>query len=266
MYHQRMPANTYLLVMTACVDPSAGHYRIDRADPLVRLKDYEAALRYWLTYRDARLQRILFIENSGYPLDSLRSIAVQENPLGKQLEFVSLDCNWYAQDSHYGYAEMTMLDLGLRQSRLRAETTHMIKVTGRLIFPGLRRLLNHVPVGFDFVVDARAWRTPWKKHAVPFISTQLILFSHDFYARHLQSRYADSPPVGRQRWMAESFLYKELTSLPGSNAHARLLRFPCSADPVGQPAHRGRSYSHHTQRAANRLRRIMRGLAPGWWL
>jgi len=258
-----MPSNEYLLVMTACIDPSAGHYRIDRADPAIRLSDYQQALRFWLSYPDPRTRRILFIENSGYPLDSLEAIADSENPLHKVTEFISLNCNWYPETSHYGYAEMRMLDLGLQQSRLRRETTHMIKVTGRLTFPALSNLLDHVPDGFDFVADARAWLTPWKKHRVPFVGTQLILFSHDFYATHLQTQY-DRMAESRH-WM-ESFFYQELSQLPPSAEHPRLLRFPRSVDPVGQPAHRSRSYSHPAQRLTNLFRATMRRLAPGWWL
>jgi hypothetical protein len=258
-----MPSNEYLLVMTACIDPSAGHYRIDRADPAVRLLDYQHALRFWLAYPDQRVHRILFIENSGYPLDSLKAIAQSENPRGKETEFVSLNCNWYPETSHYGYAELRMLDLGLQQSRLRRETTHMIKVTGRLTFPALSNLLDHIPNGFDFVADARVWRYPWKKHTVPFVGTQLVLFSHDFYAAHLQSGYDRMAEEGH--WM-ESFFYCELSQLPPGTEHARLLRFPRSVDPVGQPAHRSRSYSHPAQRLTNTFRAGMRRIAPGWWL
>src|ERR1700759_4800132 len=98
-----MPSNEYLLVMTACIDPSAGHYRIQRADPAVRLADYQHALRFWLAYPDQRVRRILFIENSGYPLDSLKAIPESENNLGKQVEFISLHCNWDPRTRHYGY-------------------------------------------------------------------------------------------------------------------------------------------------------------------
>jgi hypothetical protein len=258
-----MPSNEYLLVMTACIDPSAGHYRIDRADPAIRLLDYQHALRFWLSYPDQRVRRILFIENSGYSLDSLIAIGESENQLGKDTEFISLNCNWYPETSHYGYAEMRMLDLGLQQSRLRRETTHMIKVTGRLTFPALSRLLDHIPAGFDFVADARIWRTPWRKHTVPFVGTQLILFSHDFYTSHLQMQY-DRMAESRH-WM-ESFFYRELSQLPPNLEHPRLLRFPRSVDPVGQPAHRSRSYSHPVQRITNAFRAGMRRLVPGWWL
>jgi hypothetical protein len=258
-----MPSNEYLLVMTACIDPRAGHYRIDRADPATRLVDYQHALRFWLSYPDKRTRRILFIENSGYPLDSLKAISQRENILGKEVEFISLDCNWYPENSHYGYAEMRMLDLGLQQSRLRHETTHMIKATGRLTFPGLSGLLDHIPDSFDFVADARTWRTPWKKHRIPFVGTQLILFSHDFYAIHLQTKYDEMAKTSH--WM-ESFFYRELSQLPPTGKHLRLLRFPRSVDPVGQPAHRSRSYSHPAQRITNAFRAGMRRIAPDWWL
>jgi hypothetical protein len=256
-----MPSNEYLLVMTACIDPSAGHYQINRADPATRLADYQHALRFWLSYPDERVQRILFLENSGYPLDSLQSIAARENKLGKETEFISLDCNWYPETNHYGYAEMRMLDLGLQQSSLKRKTTHMIKVTGRLTFPTLTSLLDHIPDDFDFVADARIWRSPWKKHTVPFVGTQLILFSHPFYSAYLQTRYDDMAEAGH--WL-ESFFYRELSRLaPGQG---RLLRFPRSVDPVGQPAHRSRSYSHPSQRITNALRAALRRLAPAWWI
>src|SRR6185369_16775019 len=127
--------NRFLLTMTACVDPSKGDLTLSRADPIVRLTDYENSLRYWLKYADARIDKILFIENSGYSLDSLKNIADHEIPNGKEVEFVGLDCNWYPPGGHYGYAELRMLDLGLEQSRLRRLTTHMIKTSGRLHFP-----------------------------------------------------------------------------------------------------------------------------------
>ena len=81
----------YLLVMTACVDPSQGEYRLNRADPTIRLEDYKTALRFWLQFPDKRIRNILFIENSNYPLDRLKSIAEHENPLKKNVEFIGLD-------------------------------------------------------------------------------------------------------------------------------------------------------------------------------
>ncbi len=263
VYSVLMPVNRYLLVMTACIDPSSGPYQLQRADPQLRLEDYQAALRFWLQYADRRIDKILFLENSGYSLDSLRQIVKDENPLQKEVEFVALDCNWYPPTSHYGYAELRMLDLGLQASRLRETTTHMIKVTGRLTFPGLSRLLDRIGTDFDVWADARTWRTPFRKHTVPFVTTQVILFSHRFYQVHMQGAYQELGQ--RSDWM-ESLFYRKLFPLSCGNRERVHLRFPCNVDPKGQPAHRSLSYTHPKQVAVNAVRGVLRRVAPHWWL
>jgi hypothetical protein len=252
----------YLLVMTACIDPSAGEYRLNRADPTVRLADYKTALRFWLQLPDVRIRNILFIENSNYPLHELETIAVQENELDKHVEFVSLDCNWYPPGGHYGYAELRMLDLGLARSRLRQSTTHMIKVSGRFQFPALPTLLNKLPAQFDAVADARAWLTLRKKLERPYVTTQIILFAHDFYTKHLQECYRDLES-GPESHM-ETIYYRKLSEL--SPTSRIVFRFPCNVSPVGFPAHRDRSYTHPSQRLVNGLRAVARRVLPGWWI
>jgi hypothetical protein len=252
----------YLLVMTACVDPSHGEYRLNRADPATRLDDYKTALRFWLQFPDKRIRNILFIENSNYSLDCLKMIAEQENPLTKNVEFVSLDCNWYPPGGHYGYAELRMLDLGLRQSKLRNSTTHMIKVSGRFKFPGLTRLLNRLPSDFDAVADARAWLTLRKRLERPYVTTQIILFAHDFYGSYLQDCYRDLE-LGKESHM-ETIYYRKLAELSGANRV--VFRFPCNLSPVGFPAHRARSYTHPSQIAVNAFRAVSRRLLPNWWI
>jgi len=252
----------YLLVMTACVDPSKGEYRLNRADPNLRLQDYKTALRFWLQFPDARIRNILFIENSNYPLDCLKQIAVQENPLRKNVECISLDCNWYPPGGHYGYAELRMLDLGLQQSRLRSSTTHMIKVSGRFRFPALTQLLNRLPAEFDAVADARAWRTLRKRHEHPQVTTQIIIFAHSFYTLHMQDCYREleSGDISHM----EAIYYRKLARLAAANKI--ILRFPCNVSPVGFPAHRDRSYTHPTQVLANAFRAAARRVVPDWWI
>ncbi len=256
------PSERFLLVMTACIDPSQGEYRLHRADPRVRLDDYKSALRFWLTFPDARIRNVLFIENTGYPLGELEEIAARENPRGKRVEFVSLDCNWYPPGGHYGYAELRMLDLGLTQSRLRTRTSHMIKVSGRFTFPSLTRLLDRLPPDFDAVADARAWRTPLRRHEQPQVTTQLILFSHELYAAHLQRCYRELES-GEISHM-EAIYYQKLAALTG-NCKV-IMRFPCNATPVGFPAHRDRSYAHPSQRVVNGVRGVVRRVLPNWWI
>lgn len=254
--------NRYLLVMTACIDPSAGHYPLQRNQPSVRLEDYKSALRYWLKHPDQRLQKILFIENSNYPLNELEQIARDENPLKKDVEFISLDCNWYPPGGHYGYAELRMLDLGLTQSRLRDQTTHMIKISGRFTFPALKKLLDRLPDDFDAAADTRAWRSLTKRHTHPNVTTQIILFKHDFYRTYLQESYKDLE-TGSETHM-EGIYYKKLDALKQS--HRILFRFPLNVDPVGHPAHRAKGYQHPSQIIKSGIRAVARRVLPGWWL
>jgi hypothetical protein len=252
----------YLLVLTACVDPRQGEYQLHRADPAMRLEDYKAALRFWLRFPDERVQHILFIENSAYPLGELESIAATENAVGKNVEFISLDCNWYPPGGHYGYAELRMLDLGLRQSKLRAGTTHMIKVSGRLKFPRLSRLLDQVPADFAAVADSRAWESLSKRLDQPYVTTQIILFRNDFYQMHLQGCYHELES-GKVSHM-EVIYYRKLAEL--ASANDIVFRFPCNVPPVGIPAHRNRSYSHPSQLLFNGFRALSRRMLPNWWI
>lgn len=259
---QARSADRFLLVMTACIDPSAGEYRLNRADPRIRLEDYKSALRFWLRHEDERVRRILFIENSNHPLDELQAIAARENPLGKRVEFVGLDCNWYPPGGHYGYAELRMLDLGLERSALRGSTTHMIKVSGRFRFPALSRLLDRLPDAFDAAADARAWLTLRTRLEQPYVTTQIILFAHEFYRRHLQQCYRELE-CGRETHM-ETIYYRKLVEL--RSTHRIILRFPCNVSPVGFPAHRERSYTHPSQLLVNALRAAARRTLPRWWI
>jgi hypothetical protein len=252
----------FLLTMTACVDPHNGSCPLVRSDPKIRLADYEGALRYWLRYPDERTGKILFIENSGYSLETLREIADRENPLRKTVEFVGLDCNWYPPGGNYGYAEMQMLDLGFQQSKLQKLTTHMIKVSGRFRFPSLSKLLDRLPQNFDAAVDSRVWRTIVGRYEHPFVPTQIVLFSHRFYEQHLRHGYRELGKDGML--LIEWLFYEKLIPLLGTPGI--LLRFPCNVDPVGFPAHRARSYTHPRQKAVYALRGAARRLFPEWWV
>jgi hypothetical protein len=253
----------FLLTMTACIDPSKGRYPIIRSDPAVRLRDYEDALLFWLQYPDERLKRILFVENSGSSLHSLQNIVDKQNPLCKAVEFLSLDCNWYPSGGHYGYSELRALDFGLQQSKLKSQTTHMIKVTGRFKFPTLSRLLDRLPTEFDVAADARVRKKILHKSSErPFVTTQIILFSHSFYEQHLQKSYEDLGKNGVP--FIECLFYDKLIPFKGRAGVS--LRFPCNADPVGIPAHRVRSYNHPIQRVVYTFRGVTRRLFPSWWL
>lgn len=250
----------YLVVMTACVDPSTGPAKVDRSDPVTRLEDYRRALRFWLDYPDARLNKILFLENSGYALDELRREA-ENNPRNKQIEFVSRSDNDYPATLGYGYPELRMLDWGIQQSSLAQVSKYYVKATGRLMFPRVSRLLDRLPLQYDFAVDSRnnAWLV---KRPQVFVTTQLMILSKDFYDKHIRALWQQME--GRGIYQIENLLWDELVRYRGRPG--AILRWPVNVDPVGLAAHWRKNYTSPGQRVRNRIRAVARVVVPWWWL
>ncbi len=247
----------WLLVMTATVHPSpqAG---VRRADPALRTADYERALRFWLAETHPCAARILFLENSGADLASLKAIAEQENSGKKPVEFLSIPGNRIPKGLNYGYTEMELLDSGLELSELRRVTTHMVKTTGRLVFPALGRALDCLPGPPELMIDCR--RFPWPRRGAD-ARVQLFACSHAFYDSHLRDcrRRMNTSDLR----LLEQLLYAQVIGSLGQPGV--YLRFPCNVDPVGYSGFRARSYQSFGQRIDQSLRGALRRLAPSVW-
>ncbi|GAC1358350.1 MAG: hypothetical protein NVSMB3_05400 [Acidobacteriaceae bacterium] len=247
----------YLLVMTATSlpAPTAG---VKRADPELRLDDYREALRFWLAHPHPALRRILLLENSGADLSSLQGIADRENPLHKQVEILSVPGNDIPEGRNYGYTEMQLLDAGLARSRLRHETTHLIKVTGRLTFPSLGRALDLTPEPFDVLVDLRKLGFPRPGFDA---YTQLFVLSHSFYDRVLRdSRHEMTSTDVR---LLEHLIARKVAPFRGQpGIH---LRFPVNVEPVGLSGFSAKRYNTPSRALTRALRALFRKIAPDFW-
>jgi hypothetical protein len=252
-------AKDYLLLLTACIDPSTGPARVVRSDPFMRLKDYCSALRFWLLNPDPRLSSILFLENSGYPLDDLRELAATSNPFDKRIEFIQLHNNDYPPFVDYGYPELEMLDMGLQSSELAKRSGYFIKVTGRLAFPRITSLLDRLPSNYLFAVDCRIPILPRGK--TPAVYASLMIFSVSFYKTNLidiKSRMNDVLSN------TETMLYLKLMNYAGTPG--AILRWPVQISPVGYSAHWGTNYGSPIRRAKDAIRQLSRTLFPKLWI
>ena len=251
----------YLLVMTATIIP-APNAGIQRTDPQVRLQDYRQALRYWLNHVTRASQRILLLENSGADLSALRAIAEQENPLGKSDEILSVPGNNVPERTNYGYTEMQMLDDGLLQSRLRRETTHMIKVTGRLTFPAIGRALDMIekrtPPPLELMVECRKLGFPRKGADV---KTQLFVCSHGFYDRVFRDSKREMNLTDVR--LIEHLIFLKVIPFKGQPGH--FLRFPCNVEPVGYSGFKSKSYTTPGARVTSLMRAMFRVVLPNYW-
>jgi len=253
-------APTYLLVMTATIAPAPA--QVKRSSSQLRLEDYKRALRFWLSYPHPSAARILFLENSGADLSELRAIAQTENPLNREVEFLSLPVHEIPAGANYGYAEMQALDEGLALSKLRRATTHMIKTTGRLTFPALGRALDRVTnssaVPHELMIDCRRLGLFRRGYDA---RVQLFACSHSFYDRVLRqtNREMNSTDVR----LLEHLIYRKVIPFQGQPGY--YLRFPCNIDPVGHFGFKDRRYDSPRTALARSTRAVLRVIAPGYW-
>lgn len=254
-------AESYLLVMTATIIPAA-NAAVRRADPQIRLGDYKQALRYWLRYPHSAADRILLLENSGADLSELHAIVANENPLNKPVEILSVPGNHIPAGTNYGYTEMQMLDEGLALSQLRRQTTHMIKVTGRLVFPTLGKALDiiaaHSAAPLHLLADCRKLGFPRRGYDA---STQLFVCSHEFYDRVLRDskREMNSTDVR----LLEHLIFRKVIPFKGQPGY--YLRFPCNIDPVGYSGFKSKSYNGPGLALSRAIRATLRVVAPDYW-
>ena len=253
-------APTYLLVMTATIAPAPA--QVKRSSPQVRLEDYKRALRFWLSYPHPAAARILFVENSGADLSELRAIAQTENPLNREVEFLSLPVHEIPAGANYGYAEMQSLDEGLALSKLRRATTHMIKTTGRLTFPALDKALDRIAIAgsvpLELMIDCRRLGLFRRGYDA---RVQLFACSHSFYDRVLRqsNREMNSTDVR----LLEHLIYRKVIPFKGRPGY--YLRFPCNIDPLGHFGFKDRRYDSPRTALARSARAVLRVIAPGYW-
>jgi hypothetical protein len=246
----------YLLVMTATIIPAA-NAGVRRADPKVRLEDYKQALRHWLRDSHPATSRILLLENSGADLTELQAIADDENPHAKSVEILSVPGNQIPEGSNYGYTEMKMLDEGLALSSLRRQTTHMIKVTGRLIFPALGTVLNKIDPP-ELMIDCRKLGFPRRGFDA---NTQLFVCTHDFYDRVLRNAKQEMNSTDVR--LLEHLIFRKV--IPFKEQLGIHLRFPRNIEPHGYSGFKSKSYRSPSASITRSLRALLRIVAPNYW-
>ena len=152
----------HILLMTATITPHNAPNLV-RTDPVARLKDYEAALRFYLDLIDCPLYGIVFVENSDSDVTTLRKL-VANRRLADRVEFL---CNYGVH--HYServrpYGEFKLLDYAMTASQIVREAgpAHVVwKITGRYIVKNLRSVIDGAPASFDAYVDMKNSPMRW---------------------------------------------------------------------------------------------------------
>ena len=257
-----MQEHTFTLLITACIspDPSAHDFNPNfRIDPLVRMEDYKQCLAYWLNYEESKIRNIVFVENSGYNIDLLKTIAAEQNKYNRNIEFIQINASHVPAGIHYGYAELEMMDEAIEKSNLIHMTPYFIKVTGRLYFPKLSKLIRTIRGCVQFLSDSRDYLIAGKEKR--YIVTTLLVIKLDFYKRKLwMSRKLMTPGVTSH---FETLYYYLLKPISQKDKRV-ILRFSFNVDAVGYGAHWNVNYNSFSKRIESALRGIARIFLPSF--
>lgn len=146
-----------ILLLTSTIQPKPDQPHLKLADPAERLRDYLAALEFQnhLLQRGV-VDRIVYVDNSGYDLTPLRTRFPSPNI--EWISFYGLD---YDASYHRGYGEFSLIDHGFAHAatlRDMENSDRVWKLTGRYVVKNLARVIALTPRRFDLYCNVdRGW-------------------------------------------------------------------------------------------------------------
>lgn len=206
----------FTLVLSASVDPK-GMTGISKESLLNREQQYIDTLVFYASCPG--IPRILFVENSGWPLERLKA-AVET--FGDKVAWLALDVNDYPREWGKGYGEFAMLDRAVAYliGQEGGGARPIVKATGR--FPVLnieamvREFSARKPLALALdVLDHPIYdwlRLGWDGHHA---RTILYAVTPVFYREHMMGRYREIPErfSGAEDLMFD--IWRRARSLPG---------------------------------------------------
>lgn len=253
------------ILMTACIAPKAGvREGLKRADPAVRIRDYQRALSFWLGLKSDRIRGVVFAENSGYPLDEIQESIRPHLRLDREIEFLSFDFPPTPPGLNYGFSEFELIAESIRRSQLLTKARYFVKATGRYEFPDINRLLRLLPSDFHVAVDSKGL-LPCGIRSMPIASVALAVFDRQFFENELSTlrlTMIPAPPWNRKQYI-EHVLFDAL--YPRRSDRRIILRWPCNCEPIGIGAN-GDDYNSLRKRIQHAVRSIARKVAPNFWV
>jgi hypothetical protein len=250
-----------LVLLTATITPPAGVPALARIDPADRLDDYSRALAFYIGLPGAVVDRVVFAENSASDLDPLERL-VERLGTSKDVELLSFYGLDYPVEHGRGVGETRLIDTALARSRLLGalgEEDLFWKVTGRLRFTNLERLIATAPRDCALYADFRRFPRNWVDTRV-FACTPAAF--RGLFVPRLELMRQDE--LDRQGYTApEERLFAELMAERANWSIVPRLRV--------EPVIEGYSgfdddYARPTRRLWSRARAVIRRLFPGLWI
>ncbi len=257
--------NEFTLLLTASVDPK-GMIGLTQADPREREATYAHCLRFYLQ-NHPRIRRIIFAENSNWPMDRFHEVASANNPHKKDIEILSFDANDYPRQLGKSYGELLLMKSAIAAGRLARSSKYIGKMTGRNLLLNLTQLLERVPREFDLFCDIRdhnfyqLLRMPDCGH---HCDSRFFVFTQNFFERHFLPIYGSEAFAAG--YPIESILFDLVKNCEKNEAVIK--RFAIEPEYAGAAGHfiknRAKDYSSTSEVLKRRIRSCSRRVTP--WL
>lgn len=247
----------HVLLLTATVRPPAGARALARTDPAQRLGDYARALRFYLQHVGRTFEAVVFAENSGADLGSLRRLAAEAG-VGDRAEFVQFDGLDHPPSYGRGYGEFRLIDHAMERSGViggAGEGAVVWKVTGRYIVRNIGAVVASGPGEFGVYCNARNWPMRW-------MDMYLMAWTRAGYERFLRGAYRglrEDEGAGS----AEVRLRRVLDGVGEGEVVRRLRREPRIE---GVRGYDGRAYHDGRGTVKYHVRAVGRWVTPWVWI
>lgn len=120
----------YPLLLTGTIIIDTNNASAGSIDLEKRIGDYERSLQRYIC--DTKFNPIVFIDNSGYPLD-VNKYEQMASEHGKAFEFLKgTECKAEVEKHGKGYGDALLVEEALAQSKLLANEAFFYKITGRI--------------------------------------------------------------------------------------------------------------------------------------
>lgn len=171
-------ANGVCLVLTSTIEVDHPEFLRPggRLETRQRLDDYAAALKAWITRQDA-LRDIVFVDNSGHPLDELHEVVDRHAAAGKRVELISFRTVGYSATKGRSFGELDILRTALCRSKLLEQADVFAKVTGRVFIPNVDRIVRAIAPDCDIVGRL--------SHNLTWLETVFVLFRKELFRQRL---------------------------------------------------------------------------------
>jgi hypothetical protein len=255
----------FVLLLTASVDPK-GMPDLTQPDAVDREDTYAQCFEYYIR-NHPRVRKIIFAENSGWPLNRFDEIAARANLYEKDVEVLSFNCNNFPRERGKSFGELLLIEKALERSSLAKGNKYIGKMTGRNLLMNLTPLLEDIDSDFEFCCDIRDHNF-YQFLGLPdcghHCDSRFFMFTSGFYDRYLKGSYA-ACSVG-DGYLIEGLLFDLVKAT--ERTEPIIKRFGIEPDFRGMAGHfirnKAKDYGGSSEIIKRRIRSYSRRVAP--WL